>query len=84
MIRLYGGERWGTGGRGDFLCVLAGGLHGFQNDSDEPVSLLLLFTPGAPGEEYFEKSAGYAQRSREELKAFWVRHDQYSTDMLDD
>ncbi len=35
-------------------------------------------------EEYFEKAAEYAQRSREELKAFRVRHDQYNTDMLDD
>ncbi|MEE1671484.1 cupin domain-containing protein [Streptomyces sp. WAC07094] len=82
-IRLYNGERWVTGGRGDFLYVPAGGLHAFQNDSDEPVSLLLLFTPGAPREEYFEKAAEYAQRSREELKAFRVRHDQYNTDMLD-
>lgn len=60
------------------------GLHAFQNDSDAPVSLLLLFTPGAPREEYFEKVAEYSQRSREELKAFRIRHDQYNTDMLDD
>ncbi|MFF0288461.1 cupin domain-containing protein [Streptomyces sp. NPDC005262] len=84
-IRLYNGERWVTGGEGDFLYVPAGGLHAFQNDSDDPVSLLLLFTPGAPREEYFEKLAEYSQRSREELKAFRIRHDQYNTtDMLDD
>ncbi|MFJ9867476.1 cupin domain-containing protein [Streptomyces sp. NPDC101165] len=83
-VRLYNGERWVTGGEGDFLPVPAGGLHAFQNDSDDPVSLLLLFTPGAPREEYFEKVAEYSQRSREELEAFQVRHDQYNTDMLDD
>lgn len=84
-VRLYNGERWVTGGEGDFLYVPAGGLHAFQNDSDNPVSLLLLFTPGAPREEYFEKLEEYAQGSREELKAFRVRHDQYNTsDLLDD
>ncbi|MFF2519734.1 cupin domain-containing protein [Streptomyces sp. NPDC058086] len=83
-VRLYNGERWVTGREGDFLYVPAGGLHAFQNDSDDPVSLLLLFTPGAPREEYFEMVAEYSQRSREELKAFRVRHDQYNTDMLDD
>ncbi|MFH9964081.1 cupin domain-containing protein [Streptomyces mirabilis] len=84
-IRLYNGERWVTGGEGDFLYVPVGGLHAFQNDSDDPVSLLLLFTPGAPREEYFEKLEEYSQRSSEELKAFRIRHDQYNTtDMLDD
>ncbi|WP_086693792.1 cupin domain-containing protein [Streptomyces recifensis] len=83
-VRLYNGEHWVTGGEGDFLHVPAGGLHAFHNDSDDPVSLLLLFTPGAPREEYFEKVAEYSQRSRKELKAFRIRHDQYNTDMLDD
>jgi quercetin dioxygenase-like cupin family protein len=84
-IRLYNGGRWVTGGEGDFLYVPPGGLHAFQNDSDDPVSLLLLFTPGAPREEYFEKLEEYSQRSSEELKAFRIRHDQYNTtDMLDD
>ncbi|MFE5197921.1 hypothetical protein ACFQ93_29990 [Streptomyces sp. NPDC056601] len=47
------------------------------------MSFLLLFTPGAAREEYFEV-AEYSQLSREELKAFRIRHDQYNTtDMLD-
>ncbi|MFD7232883.1 cupin domain-containing protein [Streptomyces sp. NPDC059881] len=84
-VLLYNGERWVTGGAGDFLYVPPGGLHAFQNDSDDPVSFLLLFTPGAPREEYFEQVAEYSQRSHEELKAFRIRHDQYNTtDMLDD
>ncbi|MFF0764267.1 hypothetical protein ACFYWH_30160 [Streptomyces sp. NPDC003737] len=69
---------------GGFRCVPAGGLHTFRNDSDEPVSLLLLFTPGASREEYFEKAAEYAQRSREELKTSRVGHDRYNAGILDD
>ncbi|MFJ4989111.1 cupin domain-containing protein [Streptomyces sp. NPDC088732] len=83
-VRLYNGDRWLTAGQGDFLHVPVGGLHAFRNDSADPVSLLLLFTPGAPRDEYFEKVAEYAQRSRAELKAFRIKHDQYDTDLLDD
>ncbi|MEW2395479.1 cupin domain-containing protein [Streptomyces sp. NPDC046862] len=82
-VRFYNGERWITGGEGDFLYVPAGGLHAFQNDSDDPVSMLMIFSPGAPREEYFEKAAEYVGRSREELKAFREKHDNYFTDMLD-
>ncbi|MEU9343400.1 cupin domain-containing protein [Streptomyces sp. NPDC048278] len=82
-VRFYNGDQWITGGEGDFLHVPAGGLHAFQNDSDDPVSLLMIFSPGAPREEYFERAAEYAERSREELEAFRVRHDNYFTDMLD-
>ncbi|MGV9654828.1 hypothetical protein [Streptomyces sp. NPDC003554] len=48
------------------------------------MSLLLLFTPGASREEYFEKAAEYAQRSREELKTSRVGHDRYNAGILDD
>ncbi|MFD7501538.1 cupin domain-containing protein [Streptomyces sp. NPDC059850] len=82
-VEFYNGERWITGGEGDFLYVPAGGLHAFQNDSEEPLSMLMIFSPGAPREEYFEKAAEYVERNREELKAFQVRHDTYFTDMLD-
>ncbi|MFJ3776265.1 cupin domain-containing protein [Streptomyces sp. NPDC090075] len=82
-VRFYNGDKWITGGEGDFLYVPVGGLHAFQNDSDDPVSLLMIFSPGAPREEYFEKAAEYAERSREELKAFRVKHDNYFTDMQD-
>ena len=54
-----------------------GGLHAFKNDSDDPVSMLLLFAPGAPREEYFERVAEFAQRGGEELREFQVRHDSY-------
>ncbi|MEU1519085.1 cupin domain-containing protein [Streptomyces sp. NPDC005811] len=82
-VRFSDGERWVTGCEGDFLHVPAGGLHAFRNDSDAPVSLLMIFSPGAPREEYFEKAAEYAERSREELKTFRMKHDNYFTDMLD-
>ena len=39
-----------------------GGVHGFRNESGEPASMLLLFTPGAPREDYFETLADAARR----------------------
>ena len=30
-------------------------MHGFRNESGEPASMLILFTPGAPREDYFER-----------------------------
>ncbi len=41
-----------------------GGIHGFRNESGQPASMLLLFTPGAPREEYFETLAEVAQGRR--------------------
>ena len=49
-------------GPGDFLHVPVGGVHGFRNESGEPASMLLLFTPGAPREDYFETLADAARR----------------------
>lgn len=76
-VSLYDGERWMTGREGDFLYVPVGGLHAFRNDTDDPVSMLLLFAPGAPREEYFERVAEFARRGGEELREFQVRHDSY-------
>jgi quercetin dioxygenase-like cupin family protein len=76
-LELYNGERWVTGREGDFLYVPVGGLHAFKNATDEPTSMLLLFSPGAPREEYFERVAEMTQRGGEELKQFRVRHDSY-------
>ena len=63
---------------GDYLYVPPGGLHSFSNDTDEPASMLILFSPGAPREAYFEgllELAEGKQMSREELGAFFVEHD---------
>jgi MFS family permease len=59
------------------LCVPQGGLHAFRNDSDAPADMLLLFTPGAPREEYFEQVSRPAHASEEERAAFFDRHDSY-------
>ncbi|MGW6566503.1 cupin domain-containing protein [Streptomyces sp. NPDC054975] len=76
-LELYDGEKWVTGREGDFLHVPVGGLHAFKNVTDEPMSMLMLFSPGAPREEYFEQVAEVARRGPEELKKFRVRHDSY-------
>ncbi|MBH5337809.1 cupin domain-containing protein [Streptomyces pactum] len=82
-LELYNGERWVTGRTGDFLHVPVGGLHAFRNVTDEPTSMLMLFSPGAPREEYFERVAEMAQRGGEELERFRVRHDSYFLEDLE-
>jgi quercetin dioxygenase-like cupin family protein len=79
-IKLYDGERWIDARSGDFLFVPEGGLHGFRNESGERASMLILFAPGAPREEYFETLARVAEglvMSEEEKTAFYLRHDTY-------
>jgi mannose-6-phosphate isomerase-like protein (cupin superfamily) len=79
-VQLFNGERWIRATEGDYLYVPAGGLHAFRNESDGPASMLLLFAPGAPREEYFEKIAEMAKRGGRELAEFLVRHDSYFVD----
>lgn len=79
-IRLYDGRSWADGRPGDFLFVPEGGIHAFRNESAEPASMLILFAPGAPREDYFEttsKLAGGKVMSDEEKTAFYLRHDTY-------
>ena len=76
-VRLYNGEAWVNGTRGDFLHVPQGGLHAFRNDSDALAEMLLLFTPGAPREEYFEKLSQLADATDEERARFLDKHDSY-------
>jgi quercetin dioxygenase-like cupin family protein len=79
-VRLYDGERWLDGSPGDFLHVPEGDIHGFRNESGEPASMLLLFTPGAPREDYFETIADAARRaemSAEDWTDFFLRHDTF-------
>lgn len=82
-IRLFDGARWVDTRPGDFLYVPEGGVHGFRNESGEPASMLILFAPGAPREEYFETLADTAASGRrptpEELEEFYLRHDTYWT-----
>jgi mannose-6-phosphate isomerase-like protein (cupin superfamily) len=79
-VRLYDGARWLDGGPGDFLHVPEGGIHGFRNESGEPASMLLLFTPGAPREDYFETLADAARRKAMDEAGwsdFFLRHDTF-------
>ena len=79
-VELFDGVRWVKAREGDFLYVPTGGLHAFKNDTDEPSSMLLLFAPGAPREEYFEKVAEMARRGGKEFAEFLLRHDSYFVD----
>jgi quercetin dioxygenase-like cupin family protein len=81
-VALYDGDRWVTGGAGDFLHVPVGGIHAFRNESGAPADMLILFVPGAPREQYFEALAEMAatgkQLGDDEKAAFLAAHDQYA------
>jgi mannose-6-phosphate isomerase-like protein (cupin superfamily) len=80
-VRLYNGEKWVTASQGDFLYVPERGVHGFKNDFDEPASMLILFSPGEPREQYFRELIANAASGRklspQERAEFLARHDQY-------
>lgn len=76
-VALFDGEKWIDGGAGDFLHVPVGGLHAFHNGSDQPASMLLLFTPGAPREGYFEGFRDLAGMSEQERTEFYLLHDNH-------
>lgn len=79
-VRLYNGEEWVETRPGDFLFVPEGGVHGFRNVPGEPASMLLLFTPGAPREEYFEtlfEVANGRELSEQERAELFIRHDNH-------
>jgi quercetin dioxygenase-like cupin family protein len=74
-VRLYDGATWRTARPGDFLFVPEGGLHGFRGSGG--ASMLLLFAPGAPREDYFATLAEAAPMTPEERAEFMLRHDTY-------
>ena len=57
------------------------GVDRSRNEADEAASMLILFTPGAPRERYFEELAAISgsgrQLSDEEWTELYARHDQY-------
>ena len=80
QVRLHDGSGWRDAVAGDFLYVPEGGIHGFRNESGEPASMLILFAPGAPREDYFETLADAARREAMDEAAwqdFYRRHDTY-------
>jgi mannose-6-phosphate isomerase-like protein (cupin superfamily) len=76
-VRLYDGERWIDAVPGDFLSVPQGGIHAFRNESGEPASMLLLFAPGAPREDYFGRVVHASSMTDEEREACFLRHDTF-------
>lgn len=79
-VQLSDGARTFDATAGDFLYVPVGGLHGFGNHSDEPASLLLLFAPGAPREDYFERVGHVGEMSEAEREDFFLQHDNHWRD----
>lgn len=80
IVTLYDGVAEHEAGPGDFLFVPKGGIHSFRNDSG-PASMLILFTPGAPREGYFELlaevAAGRFTPTPEEAAAIFRENDQF-------
>ena len=79
-VKLYDGTDWTDTHAGDFAHVPPGGVHGFRNESGEPASMLLMFSPGAPREEYFEtlKKLGEGLTMTDvEKDAFYLAHDNH-------
>jgi mannose-6-phosphate isomerase-like protein (cupin superfamily) len=76
-MSLFNGGNWIDATAGDFLYVPPGGLHGFRNEGDEPASMLMLFAPGAPREQYFEGIAAMADMTDEQRREFLISHDNY-------
>lgn len=81
VVRLYDGRGWVNAEAGDFLRVPQGGIHAFRNESGAAASMLLLFTPGAPREQYFEWldeiGKGLRTMTEQERAEFMLRHDTY-------
>ncbi len=78
VVTLGDGEKEIEARSGDYLYVPPGGLHSFKNTTDDPASMLILFSPGAPREGYFEgllELAEGKELSPEERDAFFVEHD---------
>jgi mannose-6-phosphate isomerase-like protein (cupin superfamily) len=76
-VRIFDGSSWIDTVPGDFVHVPEGGVHGFRNESGEPASMLLHFSPGAPREGYFEGLPGLPDASEQEREAFFREHDTF-------
>ncbi len=80
-VRIFDGNDWLDTSVGDFSFVPEGGVHGFRNESGEPASMLILFSPGAPRERYFEGLVEMFQPGRDvsadEFRTFCEEHDNY-------
>lgn len=77
-VCLLDGTTWVSAGPGDHLVVPELGVHGFRNDTDEPAALLMLSTPGAAREDYFDELLRVAgqELTADQWAALYARHDQ--------
>ncbi|SCX59104.1 Cupin domain protein [Klenkia marina] len=80
-LAVLDGDTWTTAGPGDLVYVPRSGVHGFRAaDDDAGCRFLILFTPGAPREDYFrgmvELRAGGRVPTTEELDELAARYDQ--------
>ena len=76
VMQLYNGETWRPAHAGEYLYVPEGGIHGFRGA--DHARMLLMFTPGAPREDYFETlhALGHgATMTDDERVAFMLQHD---------
>lgn len=76
-VRIFDGATWIDTEPGDWVHVPEGGVHGFRNESGEPASMLIHFSPGAPREAYFEGTPHLADMTDEERVAFFLEHDTF-------
>jgi uncharacterized RmlC-like cupin family protein len=80
-VRLFNGETWVNATKGDFFYVPQGGIHSYHNESGSSASMLVLFAPGTPREDYFRELASISAEGRhlseDEWTELFARHDQY-------
>ncbi len=72
-VRLHDGRGWVTARPGDFLYVPEGGIHGFGGQGG--ASMLLMFAPDGPLEDYFETLADGEVMTPTEHSEFMDMHD---------
>ncbi len=80
-LAVLDGDTWTTAGPGDLVYVPRSGVHAFRPaDDDAGCRFQVLFTPGAPREDYFrgmaELRAGGRTPTTEELDELAARYDQ--------
>ena len=80
-VGVFDGTDWRDARPGDFLYIPPRGIHGFRNESGQPASMLIVFAPAPPREEYFRELAERIDSGRtfsdEDRAAFMARHDQF-------
>ncbi|MCY7395951.1 MAG: hypothetical protein LH468_07330 [Nocardioides sp.] len=64
-----------TARSGDLLYVPEGGVHGFRGG--DRATMLLLFAPGGPREDYVETLARGEEMTQEQRTEVMARHDAY-------